>query len=224
MSISFSGSTLTFSDSTTMTTAAVAGPPGPTGPAGSPSNVAGPTGSPGPTGPAGSSGSTLISSVNMAGASTVCFTGLSSSYKYYILTWDGVSASTAQNMILRVSTNNGSSYISCSLYGGDTRASNYALLTSSYMCFSYIENHSVIPSSGHLAHGYAFLHGLATSTTMFGAVGRTAEVTYACCQYNIRVNPRFVTGAANISSVNAIRLYPSSGTFSTGKMSLYGVP
>ena len=56
MSISFSGSTLTFSDSTTMTTAAVAGPPGPTGPAGSPSSVAGPTGSPGPTGAAGSTG------------------------------------------------------------------------------------------------------------------------------------------------------------------------
>jgi hypothetical protein len=56
MSISFSGSTLTFSDSTTMTTASVAGPPGPTGPAGSPSNVAGPTGSPGPTGAAGSTG------------------------------------------------------------------------------------------------------------------------------------------------------------------------
>lgn len=56
MSISFSGTTLTFSDSTTMTTAAVAGPPGPTGPAGSPSSVAGPTGSPGPTGAAGSTG------------------------------------------------------------------------------------------------------------------------------------------------------------------------
>jgi len=58
MSISFSGSTLTFSDSTTMTTAAVAGPPGPTGPAGSPSNVSGPTGSPGPTGPTGGTGPT----------------------------------------------------------------------------------------------------------------------------------------------------------------------
>jgi hypothetical protein len=59
MSISFSGSTLTFSDSTTMTTASVAGPPGPTGPTGptgSPSNVAGPTGSPGPTGPTGPTG------------------------------------------------------------------------------------------------------------------------------------------------------------------------
>jgi hypothetical protein len=44
MSISFNGSTLTFSDSTTMTTAAVAGPPGPSGP----------TGGAGPTGPAGS--------------------------------------------------------------------------------------------------------------------------------------------------------------------------
>jgi len=46
MSISFSGSTLTFSDSTTMTTASVAGPPGSTGPTG-------PTGSAGPTGPTG---------------------------------------------------------------------------------------------------------------------------------------------------------------------------
>jgi hypothetical protein len=159
----------------------------------------------------------------MAGASTVCFTGLSSSYKYYFLTWCGVSASSAQNMVLRASTNNGSSYISCSLYGGDTRPTNYALLTSPYMCFSYIENHSVVPSSGHGAHGYAFLHGLGSSTTMFGAVGRAAEIQYACCQYNIRIQPRFVTGSANISSINAIRLYPSSGTFSTGKMSLYGV-
>jgi len=47
MSISIGGSTLTFSDSTTMTTASLAGPPGPAGPAGSPSSVAGP---PGPTG------------------------------------------------------------------------------------------------------------------------------------------------------------------------------
>ena len=52
MSISFSGSTLTFSDSTTMTTAAVAGPPGPTGPTG-------PTGGTGPTGPAGSNASVV---------------------------------------------------------------------------------------------------------------------------------------------------------------------
>jgi hypothetical protein len=52
MSISFSGSTLTFSDSTTMTTAATAGPPGPTGPTG-------PTGSTGPTGAAGSNASVV---------------------------------------------------------------------------------------------------------------------------------------------------------------------
>ena len=52
MSISFSGSTLTFSDSTTMTTAAVAGPPGTTGPTGS-------TGGTGPTGPAGSNASVV---------------------------------------------------------------------------------------------------------------------------------------------------------------------
>jgi hypothetical protein len=49
MSISFSGSTLTFSDSTTMTTAAVAGPPGPSGP----------VGGPGPSGPAGSNASVV---------------------------------------------------------------------------------------------------------------------------------------------------------------------
>ena len=52
MSISFSGSTLTFSDSTTMTTAAVAGPPGPTG-------STGPTGPTGPTGSAGSNASVV---------------------------------------------------------------------------------------------------------------------------------------------------------------------
>jgi hypothetical protein len=93
MSISFSGSTLTFSDSTTMTTAAVAGPPGPTGPAGSPSNVAGPTGSPGPTGPAGSSGVNLISTQVICGASSMSFTGLSGYCKYRLI-WSNVSTST----------------------------------------------------------------------------------------------------------------------------------
>jgi hypothetical protein len=93
MSISFSGSTLTFSDSTTMTTAAVAGPPGPTGPAGSPSSVSGPTGSPGPTGPAGSSGVNLISTQVICGASSMSFTGLSGYCKYRLI-WSNVSTST----------------------------------------------------------------------------------------------------------------------------------
>jgi hypothetical protein len=88
MSISFSGSTLTFSDSTTMTTAAVAGPPGPTGPAGSPSNVAGPTGSPGPTGPTGPTGSAigaLISTQSFSNAASVSFTGLSGYNRYTLM-------------------------------------------------------------------------------------------------------------------------------------------
>lgn len=55
MSISFSGTTLTFSDSTTMTTAAVAGPPGPAGSPGS----AGSTGPTGPTGAAGTNASVV---------------------------------------------------------------------------------------------------------------------------------------------------------------------
>jgi hypothetical protein len=62
MSISFSGSTLTFSDSTTMTTAAVAGPPGPTGP----------TGTAGPTGPAGSN-ATVSTSYGAVGTYVTAF-------------------------------------------------------------------------------------------------------------------------------------------------------
>ena len=53
MTISVSGSTLTFSDGTTMTTRATTGPTGPTGPAG-------PTG---PTGPSGIGASTCFNGV-----------------------------------------------------------------------------------------------------------------------------------------------------------------
>ena len=60
MSISISGTTLTFSDSTTMTTAAVAGPPGPTGP----------SGSPGPAGPSGSN-ATATGSGGLTGTGTI---------------------------------------------------------------------------------------------------------------------------------------------------------
>ena len=71
MSISFSGTTLTFSDSTTMTTAAVAGPPGPTGPTGS----TGPTGATGPTG-------TPSSTYGAVGSYVVAYysTGVSNTY------------------------------------------------------------------------------------------------------------------------------------------------
>ena len=69
MSISIGGSTLTFSDSTTMTTASVAGPPGPAGSPGS----AGSTGPAGPTGAAGTNASVVttygaIGSYVIAGA------------------------------------------------------------------------------------------------------------------------------------------------------------
>ena len=65
MSISFSGTTLTFSDSTTMTTAAVAGPPGPTGPSGS-------TGPTGPTGAAGTNAS-VVTTYGAVGSYVVAF-------------------------------------------------------------------------------------------------------------------------------------------------------
>jgi hypothetical protein len=144
MSISFSGSTLTFSDSTTMTTAAVAGPPGPTGPAGSPSNVAGPTGSPGPTGPAGptgptgptgssggtgptgptgpagASGSTLISTVSVSGSSPITFSGLSG-YCNYMLVVHQVSLTCTNQIGVRFGTSGGtlsSSYFSKFIMGG----------------------------------------------------------------------------------------------------------
>ena len=67
MSISIGGSTLTFSDSTTMTTAAVAGPPGTTGPTGS-------TGGTGPTGPAGSNAS-VVTTYNAVGSYVVAGVG-----------------------------------------------------------------------------------------------------------------------------------------------------
>ena len=132
MSISFSGSTLTFSDSTTMTTAAVAGPPGPTGPtgpAGSPSSVAGPTGSPGPTGPTGPtgsagptgpSGSTLISTVSVSGSSPITFSGLSG-YCNYRLVVHQVSLACTNQIGVRFGTSGGtlsSSYFSKFIMGG----------------------------------------------------------------------------------------------------------
>jgi len=74
MSISFSGSTLTFSDSTTMTTAAVAGPPGSTGPTGS-------TGGTGPTGPAGSNAS-VVTTYGAVGTYVIAFASAGTNSTY----------------------------------------------------------------------------------------------------------------------------------------------
>jgi len=225
MSISFSGSTLTFSDSTTMTTAAVAGPPGPTGPAGSPSSVAGP---PGPTGPAGSpgpSGSTLVSSVNLAGASTVCFTGLSYSYKYYYLSWRGVRGPGGAIM-MRVSTDNGSSYYSTNIYGyscnnNPTSFNNCRIIIG----YSQYTNGGLLPSgTGPVATGYSVIHngGAASGAGAFTTSSHYLHMSSACvgCRH---MYGYWKYGVVNVPAVNAIRIYCDSGNFVVGTMDLFGV-
>ena len=81
MSISFSGTTLTFSDSTTMTTAAVAGPPGPTGPSGS-------TGPTGPTGAAGTNAS-VVTTYGAVGTYVIAYGGNYTGTSAYIDTSAG---------------------------------------------------------------------------------------------------------------------------------------
>ena len=160
----------------------------------------------------------LISTVTASGASTVDFTGLSSDYIAYQVLISGLFASAAVlNFNFRTSSNNGSTF--------DSTSGNYA---TNYVVISDTGAVSGISNSVGTSVTLGFVHDTASghyvSLMLVNAgVSRPAGIewtmgSYLTNIYQYRGNAFRKTNTA----VNAIRLFPSSGTF-TGTFKLYGI-
>lgn len=159
-----------------------------------------------------------------AGASTVDFTGLSSTYSAYILEFENVtSTGGGAELFMRTSSNNGSSF--------DSTAGNYY-----YITYANDGNNQLYttPTAGNLFSEMR-LTGNQNASSIFGTfrLQKPSSTTYykpivANIFWNTGgsfklVNLTFTGVRYSTSAYNAIRFYFSGDTFAGGSIRLYGV-
>lgn len=169
-----------------------------------------------------SSGVTLITSTAATAASSVVFTGLSTSYGVYLLEYDSVFGSSGgDNLILTISSDNGTTYYSSSyaVQGTFTSSGTTTIRNQTAGSFFYLGplNGCGIslsqPSSGSI-----WMYGPAKSK-------RFTAQNLACSPDNSGnlENTVFTFGGPNgTSPINAVKIVFASASLITGNFRLYG--
>lgn len=159
-----------------------------------------------------------ITTVTASSSSSLTITsGITSTYRNYLLVFDGVVGSTNANLLVRYSSNGGSSYIS----------SGY---TSGVNLYSY--NSSTAVRNTNIATGVILADALATTNTNAGSVylfnlttsniitnGGTSVVQDGSISYYYQIAGSYNTGTA----MNALEILPSAGNMTTGNFTLFGI-
>lgn len=158
----------------------------------------------------------LISTSNASGASTVDFTGLSTTYMAYVVEASGIYLSSTTTFFARTSSNNGSSW--------DSGATDYGYSTISVDTGSTVGGSSAQSSAISLGSiststygNYFTLRLINAGVSRPAAIDATTGIAVPVGQHTRTVGFRSTTTA-----VNGLRLYPSTGTV-TGTFKLYGV-
>lgn len=161
----------------------------------------------------------LVSSATASSSASIEFTGLTSSYTRYILQcYYLIPATDNVNLLLTVSTNNGSSYVATGYYYGNHTAtsaggtSSGADNTTSFVIGNGLSNVSTEPFWGSCE-----LNNVGVAQSM--AINGTASSIDANSKGRIYVHGGYVTS----NSVNAIKVAMSSGNIASGTFKLYGL-
>ena len=195
------------------------------GAAGSSGNVltSGGSGAP-PTWAAPSSGAmVLAASATASSSSSIVFNNLSSSYRAYMLEYDSVYLSSAgQNLLMTISTDNGSSYLTA----------NYArslVRNSGTLSGNYSNNDTVFYigslngfSTNSAKTGSGIIYIFAPNTSGKYSTYYMETVTYDNSNTN-EMLAGSMTNDGTTSAVNAVKFASSSGTITAGNFRLYAL-
>jgi hypothetical protein len=160
--------------------------------------------------PVAASTLSCICSITATNASSIAFTGLSSSYRYYYLQFDQAFTCDCSGLITAFSNNNGSSYISVTCYFQSS-----AVCSASSTCNGVIYNNH--PSSACVSGIMCIFnagkpyHLQTMSTVNFGYSNATQLASYAS----------ILVGA--YCCINAFCMFDCCGTTFSGVFTLYGV-
>lgn len=150
-----------------------------------------------------------ITTVNASGASTVDFTNLSSTYSQYIVISRDLLASTATSLRFRASIDNGATFDTSTNYWDQTTTSTGASITADTQLNGFLRIGSLDTNPNYLRLMFENI-GVAQRIFVEGVVGR------------LQYFDQFLGTRALTTTVNAIRIYPATGTIS-GTFYLYGV-
>jgi hypothetical protein len=161
----------------------------------------------------------LIQSQTASSSSTLTFTtGITATYNNYMVVISNYKASTSQNLLLQISTNGGSSYISSGYSGGVNQSVwNSATLLNSNLTVGFLLGFSVTTTQP--TNGVVYLQNF------------TSGAGYPMCQgqltgvFNSNFGTCILSSLYDTASttVNAFQIGPSTGTLSTGTFTLYGI-
>lgn len=165
---------------------------------------------------------TLITTATASSSATVDLTGMTGYTNYYILFYGLVPATNNTNLVMRVSTNNGSSYAAGAsdyaaqvhIVTGTTNAAAAATSASFYTVTEAVSNTSGSDGAGRVAI-FGPAGGFQTSF-----ISEATHLENGDTQYRgFRASGRYKSS----TTVNAIRFLMSSGNITTGVFKLYGV-
>jgi hypothetical protein len=172
----------------------------------------------------GSSGSfTFISEVVANNSATVSFTGLSSTYKTYMLTISNLKpASDRPYIYLNLSSNNNSSFLNVESGFLYIRATGTAAGTDTGSPDIKITYQSFASSpSGHEGSGYIYFYNPSSTSAV-----KTVQSMVSGYDRDAGTQSTLIASASYLTTgtaVNSFKIYASSGNISTGTFRLYGI-
>jgi len=164
----------------------------------------------------------LIATKTASNSASIAFTtGITSTYNNYLLVLSSVlTATNSTTLLVQISTNGGSSYLSSGYSSGvNSSAANSATLANGYSTSGLLIVPSAANGSGAQTSCNAWLNALTSGsgypyviTNCFGNNGSGYTMGFGGGSYN--------TGS---TTVNAIQIIAGSGNISSGTFSLYGI-
>lgn len=167
----------------------------------------------------------LVETANITSAvASVDFVGLSDSiYSHYLFVFDMVTCSVAaQGLLMRTSTNNGTSFDSG---GSDYKQSGTVVVGNAY---NFMTGGAAVSVTGLASDGLATSEGMCGELRLFGA-GRTVKARGTLHSVYLRGYDSLmaaVTGSFTrdiATAVNAVRFLFASGNITSGKIRCYGI-
>lgn len=166
----------------------------------------------------GGSSMTLLATATASASTSLAFTSvLSSAYSQYVMIFDQLALSGGGYILLRTSTNNGSSYDSTSgHYSGTVVNAAFGDTAETFSSPLVTTGAQIVPNNlgGIYNAELRFNGGQTAAQTTFFLQGMTLNDFFRTYSYN-------PSGGA--SALNAIQLVPSTGNFSSGSVYLYGI-
>ena len=207
------------------------GPTGATGPTGA-QGITGPTGATGATGSTGATGATgasaptgsmvLLSTQRASSSSTIDFTGITGTYRVYVIIADSITTSTATtNIVCRFGTGGTPTWVSGATdyaYSGAFAGSDASFGNSSSASASFMKITSMTNTSNELYNFVLYLFNPASTGKCM--IGFNGYFGYAGISYAVNGSGFYKTASA----ITGIRFLLSSGTIATGTFKLYGQP